>query len=142
MVLVFGYFTYREIRDYFLRSYRLLNKAIKFYENGLYAQALPYAEKALEKYEKRIDVDPQEMINFLEVLANVHWQLENHEKAKQMFQRSLEISEDLWGRDSLKAAEHSFPGWIVQIQLWSSGLSRSLRPRYGQLFWKVMPPRL
>jgi len=74
-----------------LAATRLSNYSIYLYNKGQYAEALPVAQNALSINEKVFGADHPYTAESLNLLAAIHKQLGDYEKAASLHKRALQI---------------------------------------------------
>ena len=90
--------------DSFQKAKELNGEVIRLYQKGRYAEAIPYAEKALIIFEKTVGAEHPDTATSLNNLAELYRTMGAYEKAAPLYKRSLEIREKTVGPEHPETA--------------------------------------
>jgi tetratricopeptide (TPR) repeat protein len=94
----------KQIKAYKKAFQEAEQKVNKFYNQGRYIEAIPYAKEMLEIVEKTLDKDHPNVAACLNNLAMLYYATGRYSEAEPLYKRALDITEKTLGKDHLDVA--------------------------------------
>ena len=86
-------------RDSLKEAKELSETVVKLYKAGKYEQAIPYAKKSLDLYEKALGKENSNVATGVDNLATLYWNTARYAEAEPLFKRALAIREKVLGKE-------------------------------------------